>query len=70
VRQAFSVAVDRDAFIDTFGNVTQFEKEGLPVETYYYTSIGYMPGITLDPRNAKEFGPNAKYYTPQDIYRG
>jgi peptide/nickel transport system substrate-binding protein len=67
VRQAISQGVDRDTFIDTFHNVSVFEKEGLPVETYYYTSLGYMPGITLDPRDAKTFGPNAKYYTPPDI---
>ncbi|HLF76394.1 MAG TPA: ABC transporter substrate-binding protein [Dehalococcoidia bacterium] len=67
VRQAMSHGIDRDTFIDTFHNVGVFEKEGLPVETYYYTSLGYMPGITLDPRDAKTFGPNAKYYTPPDV---
>ncbi|HLF78951.1 MAG TPA: ABC transporter substrate-binding protein [Dehalococcoidia bacterium] len=62
VRQAMSLALDRDAYIDAFSNVSAFEKEGLPVETYYYTSMGYVPGVTLDPRG-KDFGPNAKYYT-------
>ncbi len=66
VRQAFSFALDRDTFIDTFQNVSAYEKEGLPVETYYYTSMGYVPGVTLDPRDTKTFGPNAKYYM-QDI---
>ena len=62
VRQAMSLALDRDAYIDTFSNVSDFEREGLPVETYYYTSMGYVPGITLDPRS-RDFGSNAKYYT-------
>ena len=35
--------------------------QGLPGETYYYTSMGYVPGVTLDPRKS-DFGDNAKYY--------
>ena len=62
VRQAVSMAWDRDAYIETFGNVAQFESEGLPVETYYFPSIGYLPGVTLDPRDEKQFGPNHIYY--------
>jgi peptide/nickel transport system substrate-binding protein len=62
VRQAFSMAQDRDTFIDAFANVSAFEKEGIPMDTYYNSSMGYIPGVTLDPRS-KDFGPNAKYYT-------
>jgi ABC-type transport system substrate-binding protein len=61
VRQAISMGMDRDAYIDAFNNVSKFESEGLPMETLYYTSMGYVPGITLDPRN-KDFGDNAKYF--------
>ena len=61
VRQAFSMAMDRDSYLDAFLNVSKFESEGLPVETFYYTSMGYIPGVTLDPRDSS-FGPNAKYF--------
>lgn len=61
-RQAISMAFDRDSYIDAFFNVSKFEDEGLPVDTYYYTQMGYVPGWTLDPRDAEKFGENAKYY--------
>jgi ABC-type transport system substrate-binding protein len=62
VRQAIALGIDRDAYIDAFFNVAQFESEGLPVQTFYHTSMGYIPGVTLDP-TASDFGPNGKYYT-------
>jgi peptide/nickel transport system substrate-binding protein len=63
VRQAISLAWDRDAFIDTFSNVSKFEAEGFPVQSYYYTIMGPVPGWWLDPKDTKTFGENAKYYT-------
>jgi len=65
VRQAFSLSEDRHATIDTIFNVAKFEAEGLPVDTFFYTSIGYVPGVLLDPRG-KDFGPDAKWYTPDE----
>jgi ABC-type transport system substrate-binding protein len=62
VRQALSMSLDRKAYIDTFGNVSGFEAEGLPVNTYWHTAMGYVPEITLDPRDKAKFGENAKYY--------
>jgi ABC-type transport system substrate-binding protein len=62
VRQAMAYAIDRDAYIDAFSNVSNFERDGLPVQPLYHTSMGYIPGVTLDPRD-KNFGENAKYYT-------
>src|SRR4051812_16145829 len=61
VRQALSMSYDRDAFIDAFSNVSKFESEGLPVETYYYTAMAYVPNVWLDPRKS-DFGPNAQFY--------
>jgi ABC-type transport system substrate-binding protein len=63
VRQAMAYAIDRDAYIDAFSNVSNFERDGLPVEPLYHTSMGFIPGVTLDPRDTKTFGENAKYYT-------
>jgi len=65
VRQAFSLSEDRHATIDTMFNVSKFEAEGLPVDTFFYTSIGYVPGVLIDPRS-KDFGPDAKWYTPDE----
>jgi peptide/nickel transport system substrate-binding protein len=61
VRQAMALAIDRDAYIDAFSNVSNFARDGLPAEPLYHTSMGYIPGVTLDPRD-KDFGENAKYY--------
>ncbi len=62
VRQAFQMALDRDAYIDVFKNVSNFQKQGLPVGTYWYTAIGTAPGWRIDPKDDKAFGPNAQYY--------
>jgi peptide/nickel transport system substrate-binding protein len=62
VRQAFSMAQDRDLYVDTFYNVSNFEKEGLPVESSWNSTAAYnhWTGWWLDPKG-KDFGPNAKY---------
>jgi peptide/nickel transport system substrate-binding protein len=64
VRQAYSMALERDLYIDTFHNVSSLEADGLPVETRWNTAIEGMDrneGWWLDPKG-KNFGPNAKYY--------
>jgi ABC-type transport system substrate-binding protein len=62
VRQALSMSYDRDLYIETFGNVQQFRDAGLPVNTYWNSSMGTKTGPwLLDPRS-KDFGPNAKYF--------
>ena len=62
VRQAMAMAIDRESYIDTFYNVSKFAAEGFDVSTYVHTSMGYIPGVTLDPTDSS-FGENAKYYT-------
>jgi ABC-type transport system substrate-binding protein len=62
VRQALSMSYDRDLYIETFYNASKFASEGLPVNTYWNSSMG--PGLGnwwLDPRS-KDFGENAKFY--------
>jgi peptide/nickel transport system substrate-binding protein len=62
VRQAFSMSLDRDAFIDALYNVSRFKADGLPVETAWHTCLNQsFRGFWLDPKS-KEFGPNAKYF--------
>jgi ABC-type transport system substrate-binding protein len=62
VRQALSMSFDRETHIDAFSNVSRFQSEGLPVETYWHSAMGYVPEVHLDPRDQSKFGPNARYY--------
>jgi peptide/nickel transport system substrate-binding protein len=62
VRQAVSMAIDRDIFIDTVLNGSKFVAEGLPVTTGWSTALAStQAGWWLDPQG-KDFGPNAKYF--------
>jgi ABC-type transport system substrate-binding protein len=62
VRQAFSMSWDRDTWLDVIGNISTYEKEGLPIETRWATSVEpNYDGWWVDPRG-KEFGENAKYF--------
>jgi peptide/nickel transport system substrate-binding protein len=61
-RQAVSMGMDRATYIDAFYNVSTFESEGLPVDTYWFTQHGYVPDWTLDPRDAEKFGESARLY--------
>ena len=58
--------LDRDAFIEAFGNVDGFRKQGLPVETGWHDfvpSAWKASGEWLDPKEGKGLGPElAKYY--------
>jgi peptide/nickel transport system substrate-binding protein len=62
VRQAVSLAWDRDLWIETFHNVAKFASEGLAVEPRWNSHIwAGLEGWWLDPKG-KDFGPNAKYF--------
>jgi ABC-type transport system substrate-binding protein len=64
VRQAVSMALDRETMIDAFFNVSRFESAGLPMETRWNSAIQaeWKPGgYWLDPKG-KDFGENAKYF--------
>jgi peptide/nickel transport system substrate-binding protein len=63
VRQAYSMALDRDLFIETVYNVSNFTAEGLPVDTAYNSALnaGTYQGWWLDPQSA-DFGENAKFF--------
>lgn len=63
LRQAFSMSIDRDLFLDTLANVAKFKAEGLPVETAWNTALNPSDykGWWLDPKG-KDFGENAKFY--------
>lgn len=63
VRQAFSMSWDRDLWIDTFYNVSQFQASGVPIETRWSSALraSDYQGWWIDPRS-KDFGENSKYY--------
>jgi ABC-type transport system substrate-binding protein len=62
VRQAASMMLDRDAWIDTFYNTSAFEKEGYPTEARWtsHLSSGYE-GTWVDPRTPA-IGEGAKNF--------
>jgi peptide/nickel transport system substrate-binding protein len=64
VRQAISMGIDRDAWIDALFNISGFERDGLPVETRWNSHLlatWEKPAYWLDPQGS-DFGPNAKYF--------
>ncbi|HLF75853.1 MAG TPA: ABC transporter substrate-binding protein [Dehalococcoidia bacterium] len=63
VRQAFSMAWDRDLFIDVAYNVEEYRKQGLPVDTAWNTCLycTAYKGWWIEPRS-KEFGENRKFF--------
>jgi peptide/nickel transport system substrate-binding protein len=63
MRQALSMAIDREALADAIDNRANFAKDGLDNSVVYNSSLSpAWNGYWLDPQNEKEFGPNAKYY--------
>jgi peptide/nickel transport system substrate-binding protein len=62
VRRAASMLMDRDLYIDTTSNVSNFAKEGLPVSTRVQSHVAVgEEGIWLDPKG-KELGEGAKNF--------
>lgn len=62
VRRAASMLMDRDLFIDTTNNVSNFTKEGLPVATRIQSHVACgEEGFWLDPKG-KELGEGAKNF--------
>src|SRR5690606_30046451 len=66
VRQAISLAYDRNLDNDVQYNVEEFRNAGLPVETFWNSHLAQREdyaggGWALDPRD-EAFGPNGKYF--------
>ena len=62
VRQAVSMAIDRDLYLETFFNLSSFASQGLPLETRWNTALAAsQEGWWLDPKG-KDFGPNGKFF--------
>jgi peptide/nickel transport system substrate-binding protein len=62
MRQAASMLIDREGYIDVLDNRDGFRKDGLELEAAYNTVVSAgWPGFWLDPKDEKNFGPNSKY---------
>ncbi len=62
VRQALSMMIDRDAWIETFENVSAYRAEGVDVPTRWHTHIGGGDErYWLDPQGTK-LGDGAQYF--------
>jgi ABC-type transport system substrate-binding protein len=63
LRQAFSMAMDRDLYLDTWANIAKFKADGLEVDTKWNTAArpSDYSGWFLDPQS-KDFGENAKFF--------
>jgi peptide/nickel transport system substrate-binding protein len=63
IRQAFSMAMDRDLYADVVGNVSKFADSGLPVDTAWNPALDPLTyaGWPLDPQGS-DFGENAKFF--------
>ena len=62
VRKAVSMSTDRDLYVDTFGNVETFRKQGLESPAAWHSCFGAGEPSWLDPKDTKAFGENAKWY--------
>ena len=62
VRQAVSMAIDRDTWNDALFNISGYEREGLPQESRWNTHLlSIWDEEWLDPQG-KDFGPNSRYF--------
>jgi ABC-type transport system substrate-binding protein len=64
VREAWSMVLDRDLFLDGRANVNAFEAAGLTMERAWEAALqaDTWQGWYLNPRDEKTFGQNSKYF--------
>ena len=61
LRHAISMLIDRDAWIDTFFNVSELEKQGLPMQSAWNSTISCTAVEWLDPK-ADKLGEDSKWF--------
>jgi ABC-type transport system substrate-binding protein len=63
VRQAISMAYDRDALTEALLNKSRMEAQGLPLNIKWASHISAMwDDLSGNPADESSFGPNAKYF--------
>jgi ABC-type transport system substrate-binding protein len=61
LRHAISLLLDRDAWIDTFYNVSGLERDGLPMQSIWNSTIAGTAPEWLDPK-ANKLGEDSKWF--------
>jgi ABC-type transport system substrate-binding protein len=62
MRQALSMLIDRDAYLEAIFALSNFERDGVPVEVGWHSHVPCSwPTIWLDPKK-NELGENSKYF--------
>ena len=70
LRQALSMALDREAYIDSIEGRLDFQREGVELPIAYNTVLwAGWDTHWLDPNDEKAFGPNHKYlkFQPEEV---
>jgi ABC-type transport system substrate-binding protein len=64
LRQAWMMTIDRDLYLDTVFNLSNYRDAGLPVDVIWESGLqaDMYEGWVLNARDEKEFGSNAKYF--------
>jgi ABC-type transport system substrate-binding protein len=64
LRQAWMMTIDRDLYLDTVFNLSNYRDAGLPVDVVWESGLqaDMYEGWVLNARDEKAFGPNAKYF--------
>ncbi len=62
VRKAASMSLDRDLFVDTFGNVDVFAAEGIDVPRAWNSSLPAGESFWMDPKDEATYGDSAAFY--------
>jgi ABC-type transport system substrate-binding protein len=64
LRQAWMMTIDRDLYLDTVFNLSNYADAGLPVDVIWESGVqsDMYGGWVLNARDEAEFGPNAKYF--------
>jgi len=61
-RKAASMVIDRDLYVETFGNVDRFRQSGLEAPTAWHSCFGAGEATWLNPKDAKEFGEHSRWF--------
>jgi ABC-type transport system substrate-binding protein len=62
LRRAISMMYDREAFLDTFNNVSVFNDAGLPTETFWDSHLASQAFNWIDPRENDDLGEAQEYF--------
>jgi ABC-type transport system substrate-binding protein len=62
VRKAASMSINRDLFVDTFGNADRYEAEGIDIPRRWNSSLPAGESFWIDPKDESVYGKSAAFY--------